>query len=110
SGKSFIAIDMAMCIAHELRYHGKRTVSRPVLYIAGEGRSGVVIRMRGWLQYHGIDPADEMHVGRSGIELMSGASIGTVCEWVRWCLKQTGLHPVVFIDTVSRNYGAGDES
>src|SRR4051794_20779618 len=41
TGKSFLAIDMAMCVSHGLRYHGKRTEQRPVLYIAGEGRAGV---------------------------------------------------------------------
>jgi hypothetical protein len=68
--------------------------------------------MRGWLQYHGIEPASgwNLHVGRAPIELMAGASIVTVCEWIRRCIAETGLHPIVVIDTVSRNFGAGDEN
>src|SRR5690349_24927194 len=68
--------------------------------------------MRAWLQYHGLDPLDgfALQLGRSPIELMSGASVASVMAWVEQCVKQTGLNPVVFIDTVSRNFGAGDES
>ena len=110
SFKSFIAIDLAMCISHGGSYHRHRTVLRPVLYIAGEGRAGVFRRIRGWLQYHGIDASDKFYLGRGGIELMSGASVGTVCEWVTALMEKTGERPVIIIDTVSRNFGAGDES
>lgn len=67
SGKSFLATDMAMCIARGRDFFpvkmGARIV-RPrvrrggVLYIAGEGARGLKKRLRAYLKHHGCDPAD----------------------------------------------------
>lgn len=60
SGKSYLAIDMAACIAtgkpfcnHAIKKEG------PVIYIAGEGFSGISRRLRAWELKHGISLKDK---------------------------------------------------
>jgi hypothetical protein len=48
SGKSFSVLDMALCIAHGRDYHGRRTKSGPVVYIALEGGSRYPDRTTAW--------------------------------------------------------------
>ena len=40
SGKSLVAIDMALCIASGISFHGCNVKTGSVLYIAGEGNRG----------------------------------------------------------------------
>src|SRR5690606_10063748 len=41
SGKSFLAIDMAMSVASDRRWHGRQVMPGAVLYIAAEGAMGL---------------------------------------------------------------------
>ncbi len=57
--KSFIAIDMALCIANGMPWHGHRIAQGPVLYLALEGGAGVVRqRVPGWHRHHNRLDAD----------------------------------------------------
>ncbi len=53
SFKTFVAIDMAACIASGKPYHGFR-INRPgtVVYIAAEGAAGIKRRLQAWLAHH----------------------------------------------------------
>jgi hypothetical protein len=46
--KSFIAIDLAMHIAHGMEWLGKKTKKGPVLIIAAEGGAGLWRRIVAW--------------------------------------------------------------
>lgn len=48
AGKSFVALDLGLSIASGQRWHGKDTKQGPVVYVAGEGRAGVLRRALGW--------------------------------------------------------------
>lgn len=57
--KSFAAIDMALCVAHGLDWHGHAAVRAPVLYLALEGSDGVIRqRVPGWHRHHGLEATD----------------------------------------------------
>src|SRR5687768_16766709 len=47
-GKSFAAIDLSCCIATGTPWHGNRTTSGAVFYIAGEGQNGLARRFAAW--------------------------------------------------------------
>ena len=51
-GKSFVAIDMACCIASGQEWNGNRTATGQVLYIAGEGHVGFARRLTAWQGVH----------------------------------------------------------
>lgn len=54
TGKSFVALDMALRLAMGMEWHGRAAKSVGVLYIAGEGARGIGKRVKGWRLKHGI--------------------------------------------------------
>ncbi len=53
SYKSFLATDMALCVATGKPWHGFRVLRQgTVVYIAAEGASGLKRRVQAWQQYH----------------------------------------------------------
>lgn len=101
SFKSFVAIDWCMAIATGREWHGARVKQGRVLYIAGEGRNGVIRRMRGWCSHHG-DVPEELFLGRSAIELIAVKDAERIGE--------LGRFELIVIDTLARNFGPGNEN
>ena len=58
SYKSFIAIDVALSIAHGIQWQGKDVRRGSVIYCVGEGLSGVYSRSLAWHNHHGLSPDD----------------------------------------------------
>ena len=52
AGKSFLMLDMALCIATGRHWNGIKTKQTPVFYIIGEGQEGATSRCYVWGQYH----------------------------------------------------------
>ena len=50
SGKSFTAIDLALCVASGKFYHDHKVTQGGVVYFAGEGKAGLIRRTSAWLQ------------------------------------------------------------
>jgi archaellum biogenesis ATPase FlaH len=103
-GKSFVSMDMAFCIAGGIDWHGLETQQGPVVYIAGEGFSGIGQRVRALEIKHGI-PAKNFYVSTQPASLTDEENAAWVAEAVR------RYKPVlIVIDTLSRNFGGGDEN
>ncbi|MBG0789657.1 MAG: AAA family ATPase [Desulfovibrionaceae bacterium] len=109
SMKSFLAIDLCVALAGEDEWHGhpvKENVS--CFYIAGEGRQGLARRLL----------ARTMDMGRRiPLFVSSGAMEGTcqesaqnVIEAVKALEKTNGKPGLIVLDTLNRNFGAGDEN
>ena len=58
TGKSFVGIDVACSIGSGKDFHGRPVVRGPVIYVAGEGRRGVVRRVNAWAKAHSIKLSD----------------------------------------------------
>jgi hypothetical protein len=104
SFKSFLAIDWALSIATESEWQGCRVAPGKVLYIAGEGRTGVIRRMRGWCDFYEVVPND-VYLGRRAVELVRPSDAERLQEYLnadRWAF--------IVIDTLARNYGPGSEN
>jgi hypothetical protein len=56
SGKTFLVLDMAMCIATGRQFFGMDVKPGVVLYQAGEGKQGVTKRLDAWMQDRGVPP------------------------------------------------------
>jgi hypothetical protein len=54
SGKTFLILEMAMCIALGRDFWGKQVKPGLVLYQAGEGKQGVAMRLDGWMLDRGV--------------------------------------------------------
>lgn len=58
SFKSFVAIDLALCVATGRPWHGHAVRKGYVLYIAAEGGVGIGQRVRAWLMSTGVEPSE----------------------------------------------------
>src|SRR5215218_8363569 len=58
SHKTFIAIDMALCVATGTDYHGRAVERGHVVYVAAEGGAPIAKRLEAWEQHHGTEATD----------------------------------------------------
>ena len=104
SFKSFLAIDWALSISTESKWQGCRVKPGRVLYIAGEGRTGVIRRMRGWCDHY-EKIADTVFLGRRAVELITASNTEALQDYL-----QGNQWAFIIIDTLARNYGPGSEN
>ncbi|WP_422460278.1 AAA family ATPase [Endozoicomonas sp. ALB115] len=113
-GKSFVAIDMACCIATGNPWHGAE-IKRPgpVIYLAGEGLNGLSRRFKAWEITNGQSLAGApLFVSKCAASLYDAASAAQVCQAVEIMVEQNGGQPpsTVVVDTLARNFGGADEN
>lgn len=107
-GKSFIALDLSLCVASGAPFHGEE-VGRTgrVLYIAAEGGAAAVRnRVKAWLKANNVDPkklAGNWFLVDTGIALNDPKSVK------EFLAANPGKFAMVIIDTLARNT-RGDES
>lgn len=112
SGKSFVGIDIALCIASKTPWHG-HTINKsgPVFYIAGEGYAGIIRRIAAHAKHHGYSMADlPFFVSDRPARIVEKDSIKSIQTAIDE-LAHTHDQPVlIIIDTLNRNFGPGDEN
>jgi AAA domain-containing protein len=62
SAKSFLALDLGLSIATGLPWQGRTVKKGPVVYVVAEGGRGIKKRIKAWLQEHGFNEKDDIHV------------------------------------------------
>jgi hypothetical protein len=62
SFKTFISLDMALCVASGTRWHDKVTKPGAVVYVAAEGAGGLLKRVRAWCMEKGCELPENFHV------------------------------------------------
>ncbi|MCZ8170585.1 MAG: AAA family ATPase, partial [Brevundimonas sp.] len=99
SGKTFVALDMAMALVRGVPWRGHR-VPKPVrvLYVAAEGSGGVGNRIAAYLKAHGIPHPDNLGVMPGTPSLLEKEDIKEVLASVR---AADGFD-VVIIDTFAQ--------
>lgn len=109
-GKSFLALDVACCIAAGIDFHGHAAKSGAVFYIAGEGHNGIARRIEAWAQHHGTSRPARLYVSKAAINLVNATHAERVAEAVQELVNTTGETPqMIVIDTMARNF-VGDEN
>lgn len=111
-GKSFIALDMALRLAHEMRWHGKETKKVGVLYIAGEGHAGLGKRVKGWRREHGMEGEDAPFLLLpEAVQMLEEGDVAKLLRTIDAATERAGFKiGVVVIDTVSRSLTGADEN
>ena len=120
SGKTFVALDIALHVGHGLAWRGAKTKHGLVLYIAAEGGTGVFNRLKAWKHAHGaeLDARDveaagpKFHIAPCPVNLLdSDADMRAIVEEVR---RLEAVHgeklSMLVIDTLSRALAGGDEN
>lgn len=104
--KSFIALDMALHVAHGLDWLDKKTTQGPVIIVAAEGGAGISRRIEAWHLAHNLSSDDvPLHVLASGLDLGTDAS--RVCA----AAQEIGVVPVlVVVDTLAATFSGEENS
>lgn len=112
SGKSMVALDMAICIALGIEWHGQRVKQGPVIYIAGEGQHGIGRRLMAWQLQHGQAlRGAPLYFSRQSAAIYDRFAAEQLTAAVDLLVQLHGHDPVlIVIDTLARNFGAGDEN
>ena len=113
SFKSFIAMDIAECIASGRPWLGKEiNGTGPVLYIAGEGHGGIGARIAAIKQHHNTPDEAQVYVVRSQINLRSSVEDFTnLILAIDELVQGLGVDlRMIVIDTLARAFGGGNEN
>ncbi|MGH6861705.1 MAG: AAA family ATPase, partial [Phyllobacterium sp.] len=116
AGKTFLALDIALSLAYgRPDWHGE-VIRAPdnatVVYIAGEGVSGLKARIAAWKHHYGIAIDDDAD-GRflllpQAVNMMAPEQVEKLTRSIR--LSVNGSIAAIFIDTVSRAIPGADEN
>ena len=107
SGKSFLAIDMALSVAHGVDWQGKKVKQGPVLYIAGEGMGGFGKRWKAWSMHHKLDKRPEMYLLPTAVNMLDSEDVARLRLTIEGMDRQWAL---VIVDTVARSIAGADEN
>lgn len=108
-GKSFIALDMACCIATGEAWQGLPVKQGPVFYIAGEGHAGIRRRLKAWSVHRGVVPENVM-ISSTAVALTDGEAVQNVIQTIKAMTKKYGKPALIVVDTLARNFGGRDEN
>ena len=111
SGKTFSVVDVGLCTATGAQFHGRTVKQGSVFYIAGEGHNGLARRFHAWSRARGL-PLDRVPLFKSerAAQFLDKESAQAVAESVQALATEHGDPTLIIIDTLARNFGAGDES
>lgn len=104
SGKSFLALDMAACVARGVEWRDRRVKQGRVVYIAAEGAGGFRNRLKAYAQHHQVDlaglPFSVIQAAPNLLERKDAARLS----------KAIGEAALVIVDTFAQTTAGGDEN
>jgi hypothetical protein len=103
SGKSFIAFDLAACIAEGRTWFGHKTIAAPVVYVMLEGEAGIKKRVMAWEKGNGRTLSVDFKVVLQSVHVTDPSQIQSLAEVI-------SKGSVVFIDTLNRAAPTADEN
>lgn len=111
-GKSFVTVDLACCIATGTAWHGRPVKQGAVFYIAGEGHNGLARRFAAWSKANGVSlKGAPLFKSTRAVMIYNEDSAKLLHEDIMVMAETYQMQPaMVAVDTVARNFGAGDEN
>jgi len=112
-GKTFVALDIALCVASGHSFHGMPVEQGSVLYIAGEGVGGLGKRINAWLSNRGAGQTEAelpFFVLPTAVNLSSQTENEKLLATIAHLEKDAGQFSLVVIDTVARALLGADEN
>lgn len=111
-GKSFITVDLACCIATGTPWHGRPVKQGAVFYIAGEGHNGLARRFAAWSKANGVSlKGAPLFKSTRAVMIYNEESAKLLHDDIMVMAETHQMQPaMVAVDTVARNFGAGDEN
>jgi hypothetical protein len=113
SFKSFVALDIAECIATTRPFLGKEVKQQgAVLYIAGEGHGGIGARIKALKLHHDTPQGAPVYFLRRQVNLRSSQQdIQDLAQAIDELQAIQGIQfQLIVIDTLARAFGGGNEN
>ncbi len=107
SGKTFLAIDIALHVATGRSWCERNTKQGNVVYIASEGGLSIVDRLNAFIRQHNLDQLSNIFVIPKTVFLNKDQS---ECEKLLAKLNEVNDLKLLVIDTLARSMGGGDEN
>jgi hypothetical protein len=112
--KSFFSLALGLSLATVKKFLNSFDVLAPgpVFYIAGEGFHGIAARVRAWIHANDITSLEDIpfFVSKSAASFLDKESAEAVLDAVEQLSQQHGSPVLIIVDTVSRNFGPGNEN
>ena len=111
TGKSFIGIELSSCVVTGTPFYGLPVKKGPVIYLAGEGQSGLARRLRAWSIMRDVSlEGAAFYTNSKPLSLIDNNSMVNVVQALERLVMEIGRPPALAIlDTWSRVLG-GDDS
>ncbi len=112
SWKTFVVLMMAFCYAAKITWCGN-PIKKPgtVFYICGEGLDGLGRRLKALEQHYGVSLQDlHFFVSSRAASFLDKNGAAEVVAAINELVEKHGNPDLIIIDTLSRNFGPGDES
>ena len=111
AGKSFLMLDRDLHIANGMNWCGRKTKQGLVLYIAGEGKNGLIKRVKAWHDFYGLPVSNNIAFRTIPTALCDPSAAGELVAEIKSIIAEFNRRPsVIELDTVNRNFGPGDEN
>ena len=112
AGKSFISIELSSCVATGMPFYGLPVKKGPVIFLAGEGQSGLARRFKAWNIARGFSLSGApLYINRGPVSLIDDTSMVNVVHALERLILEIGRAPaLVILDTWSRVLGGDDSS
>ena len=83
TGKSFIALDMALAVSQNMDWCGRETKPEMSFFVAGEGANGTRKRVAAWKKHHGVESTPLFRVIPHPIILSDPAQCQSLIKTIR---------------------------
>ncbi|MEP1445552.1 MAG: AAA family ATPase [Paraglaciecola sp.] len=108
--KSFLVLDQALHVCTGASWNGFPSRKGAVLFIAGEGRNGLIKRVAAWRKHYKNEILENFYLSNTAIELLDSSNVERVIEEAKEIAVKHGEISMIVVDTLNRNFGAGDEN
>ena len=110
-GKTFLALDIALCVASGRPFHGMKTIKGNVLYIVGEGIGGIGKRTNAWSNHNQVHEDNvSIFVLPTAVNFSKAEEIEMLLATIEELEQKHGKFSLVVVDTVARSMLGADEN
>lgn len=110
-GKTFLALDIALCVASGRKFHGMDTIKGNVLYIVGEGIGGIGKRVEAWSNHNQVHEDNvSIFVLPTAVNFSKAEEIEKLLATIQKLEDEHGKFSLVVVDTVARSMLGADEN
>ncbi len=112
-GKTFLALDIALCVATGQEFHEMEVKQGAVLYIAGEGVGGLGKRVKAWIDKRGVGVNEKelpFYVLPTAVDFTNPADVEKLSATIQLLEEQAGGFSLIVVDTVARALLGADEN